>query len=81
MVAAHTCVLKVHIMAVQSIFEPVRHDLKLHYLLAYCNVGFGDVDFHLRVVDLIGQAISDYFWEVPATKIFVFQKVIFFNIV
>lgn len=73
-VAAHTCVLEVHIAAVDSVFQPVCHDLKLHYLLAYRNVGFGDVDFHLGVVDLIGQAVSDDFREVPATK------TIFFNV-
>lgn len=67
-VAAHTCVLEVHIVAVESIFQPVCHDLELHYLLAYRNVGFGDVDLHLGVVDLIGQAISDYFREIPAAK-------------
>lgn len=55
-------------MAVESIFQPVCHDLKLHYLLAYRNVGFGDVDFHLGVVYLIGQAITNDFREVPATK-------------
>lgn len=64
---ALTCVLKVHIMAVESIFQPVRHDLELHYLLAYRNVRFGYVDLHFRVIDLIGHAVSDYLWEVPET--------------
>lgn len=67
MVAALTCVLKVHIMAVESVFQPVRHDLQLHYLLAYRNVGFGYVDVHFRVIDLIGQAVSDYLRKVPET--------------
>lgn len=54
-------------MAVESVFQPVRHDLKLHYLLAYRNVGLGDVDLHFRVIDLIGQAVSDHLREVPET--------------
>lgn len=49
-----TGVLKVHILAVESVPQAVRHDLQLHYLLAYRHVWFGDVDFHLGVVDLAG---------------------------
>lgn len=66
-VAALTCVLKVHIMAVESVFQPVRHDLQLHYLLADRNVRFGYVDLHFRVIDLIGQAVSDDLRQVPET--------------
>lgn len=64
-VAALTCVLKVHIMAIESVFQPVCHDLELHYLLTYRNVGFGYVDLHFRVIDLTGKAVSNYLWEVP----------------
>lgn len=63
-----TGVLKVHIMAVQRTFQPVDHDFQLHYLLAYRNVGYGYVDFHFGVVDLIGEAIPDYLREVPAAR-------------
>lgn len=80
MAAAHTCVLKVHIVAVESIFQPVRHDLKLHYLLAYRNIGFGDIDFHFGVVDLIGKPVADYLREVPATTSIVSQCTILFHI-
>lgn len=45
----------------------MRHDLELHYLLAYRNVGLGDVNLHFRVIDLICQAIPDHLREVPET--------------
>lgn len=54
-------------MAVKSVFQLVRHDLELHYLLAYRNVRFGYVNLHFRVIDLIGQAVSNYLREVPDT--------------
>ena len=54
MVKVLTGVLKVHILAIESIPQAVRHDLQLHYLLAYRHVRFGDVDFYFRVVDLAG---------------------------
>lgn len=54
MVKVLTGVLKVHVLAVESILQTVRHDLQLHYLLAYRHVWLGDVDFHFGVVDLTG---------------------------
>lgn len=67
MVKLLTGVLEVHILAVESVLQAVRHDLQLHYLLAYRHVWLGDVDFHLRVVDLTGQAVTHHFWKVPAS--------------
>lgn len=65
MVKIHTGVLEVHILAVESILQAVRHDLQLHYLLTYCHVWLGDVDFHFRVVDLTGQAVTHHLGQVP----------------
>lgn len=63
-----TGVLEVHVLAVESVLQAVRHDLQLHYLLPYCYVWLGDVDFHLGVVDLTGQAVAHHLRKVPREK-------------
>lgn len=60
-----TCILKVHIVAIQCIFQLVAHDFELHDLLPDCHVWLCDVKIHFWVVDLIGQAITHHFWKVP----------------
>ncbi len=77
MVKGLTGVLKVHILAVQGILQAVRHDLQLHYLLPYCHVWFGDVNFYFRVVYLTCKAITHHLGKVPATHEHVFNM---FNI-
>lgn len=60
-----TGVLEVHVIAIESILQTVRHDLQLHYLLSYCHVRLGDVNFHFRVVYLACEAIANHLWKVP----------------
>lgn len=67
MVKVLTGVLEVHVLAVKSVPQAVRHDLQLHDLLAYCHVRFGDVDFHFRVADLAGEAVAHHLGKVPGT--------------
>lgn len=49
-----TCVLEIHVVAIQCAFQPVAHDLQLHYLLPDGHVWLGDVKLNLWIVDLIG---------------------------
>lgn len=59
-----TCVLKVHVVALQCIFQPVAHDFELHYLLPDDHVRLCDVKLYFWVVDLIGQAVTHHLWKI-----------------
>lgn len=62
-----TGILEFHVIAVDGVFYSARHDFELHDLLSYGHVWFGDVNLHFRVVNLVGQTISHYIWEIPNT--------------
>lgn len=49
-----TCILEIHIVAIQGTFQPVAHDLQLHDLLSDGHVWLRDVKLNLGIVDLIG---------------------------
>lgn len=63
-----TCILEIHIIAFEGVFQAVRHDLQQHDLLTYSPVRLSDVDLHLWVINLIGQPITHDLWEVTAEK-------------
>lgn len=50
----HTCILEIHIVAIQCTFQSVAHDLQLHDLLSDGHVWLCDVKLNLWIVDLIG---------------------------
>lgn len=60
-----TCILEVHVVAVQRVPQPVAHDFELHDLLTDGHVRLRDVEFHLRVIDLVGQTITHHLWKIP----------------
>lgn len=60
-----TCILEVHVVAIQCVFQPVAHDFELHDLLADGHVWLCDVKLNFWVVDLIGQAITHHLWQIP----------------
>lgn len=60
-----TGILEVHVVAVEGVPQPVGHDLQLHDLLADSHVWLGDVDFHLWVIDLAGQAVTHHLRKIP----------------
>lgn len=60
-----TRVLKIHVITIKGVFQAIRNDLQLHDLLPYRHVRLGDVNVHLRIIDLIGQTISHELGEVP----------------
>lgn len=66
--AIHTCILKVHILAVVCVLQAVCHDFQLHYLLTYSHVWLGDVNFHLWVIDLTGQTVTHHLREIPNVR-------------
>ncbi len=49
-----TCILEVHVVAKQCVFQPVAHDFELHDLLPDSHVWLCNVKFDFWVVDLIG---------------------------
>lgn len=63
-----TCILEIHIVAVQGTFQPVAHDLQLHDLLSDGHVWLRDVKLNLGIVDLIGQAVTHHLWEIPGSR-------------
>lgn len=63
-----TCILEIHIVAIQGTFQPVAHDLQLHDLLSDGHVWLRDVKLNLGIVDLIGQAVTHHLWEIPGSR-------------
>ena len=57
-----TCVLELHIISVDGVLHAVGHHFQLHDLLADPHVRLGDVNIHLRVVDLASQPIAHHLW-------------------
>lgn len=60
-----TRILEVHVVAVQRVPQPVAHDFELHDLLTDGHVRLRDVEFDLRVIDLVGQTITHHLWKIP----------------
>lgn len=61
-----TGVLEGDVVAVVGAAQFVGHHSQSHDLLPDEGVWPGDVNLHLWITLLIGQAISDNLWEVPA---------------
>ncbi len=60
-----TGVLEVHIISIDGVLQSVDHYLELHDLFAYSHVWFGNVNLHLRIIDLTGQPVSHQSWQIP----------------
>lgn len=65
-VARITGVLERDVIAIVGAAQFVGHHSQSHDLLPDEGVRAGDVNLHLRVTLLIGQAILHHLWEIPA---------------